>query len=238
MVTLGQICFQNTVNPRKSIGILGGTFDPIHFGHLRAALEIFEQFSFQEVRLIPCKSPVHRTEPLASAVDRVNMVKIAIENSPLLLDEKEMRREGPSYSVDTLTELRKEYPDASLCMIIGVDAFLDLPSWHEWEKLLDLTNIIVMCRAGWEMPTNGVMYNLFKKSMLKPKENIINFNAGKILSHQITALNISASTIRGYIQSGYSPQFLLPAKVWEYIQQHALYAYCKDRLNSQIKEVL
>ena len=113
---------------RKRIGILGGTFDPIHFGHLRAALELLEQIPLHEIRLIPCRIPVHRATPLASADARLEMVKLAVENSPLLIDEREMHHEGPSYSINTLQALRSDYPDASLCMIIGMDAFWNLPS--------------------------------------------------------------------------------------------------------------
>ncbi len=218
---------------RKVIGILGGTFDPIHAGHLRAALEIFEHLSLEEIRLIPCKTPPHRALPLASADDRMHMVKIAIKNSPLSIDEKEMKREGPSYSVDTLIELRSEFPTASLCLIMGVAVFLSLPSWHKWENLLDMANIVVLCQNNEDLLNSGIISDLFKTHLLDPKQNIADFKAGKIMQHKITLLNISASTIRTLIHAGRSPQFLLPNPVWEYIQQHALYGYSKHAVQSQ-----
>ncbi len=225
-------------NRHQTIGIFGGTFDPIHFGHLRAILEVTEQLHLNETRLIPCKNPPHRIPPLATGEHRLNMLKIAIKHSPLSIDEQEMQRTGPSYSVDTLRKLKKEHPNDSLCMIIGVDAFLGLPSWHKWEELIQLANIVVMYRAGWDISETGTINTLLKKHVLNPQENIADFKCGKILQHKITSLNISASTIRTLIQEGHSPQFLLPDEVWEYIQEHGLYGYTKSHSRTQSTEIL
>ena len=208
---------------RRMLALFGGTFDPIHFGHLRAALEIFEHFKCDELRLIPSNHPPHREKPLAHAKARFEMLKRAVKHSPLTVDDCEIKREGPSYSVDTLRTLRQEYPEYSLNMVLGLDAFLKLPTWHEWEKLIELANIIVMHRAGWEIPQSGMIAELLEKQSLSNTEELRNFTAGKIVSHRITMLEISGTHIRTLLKAGSSVQFLLPETVLEYIQQQGLY---------------
>jgi nicotinate-nucleotide adenylyltransferase len=217
------------MNKKRTIGLFGGTFDPIHNGHLRAAFEIYEQLALDEMRLIPCKHPPHRATPIASEKDRLNMVKLAIQGTPLQVDEREMHRPGPSYSVDTLESLRREYPDASLCLVIGANAFLGLPSWHEWEKLTRLANIIILCRSEWIIPLSGTVVELIEKQTLQSNEKLAFFAAGKILKHEITSIDISASMIRTLIQSGRAPYFLQPNTVSEYIQHHNLYALPQEK---------
>ena len=126
----------------KPIGILGGTFDPIHFGHLRSGLEVYESLEFEHIRLIPCGVPPHRELPIASNEQRLAMMRLAVEdNTKLIVDQRELQREGPSYTVDTLLELRQEFPDTPLCLIIGSDAFLGLDSWHQWKKIPQLAHL-------------------------------------------------------------------------------------------------
>lgn len=212
----------------KAIGLLGGTFDPIHFGHLRAALEIYELNQLDEMRLIPCNHPPHRSTPLATALDRLTMAKLAIEETTLLLDDREMKREGPSYTLETITSLRQEFPRASLCFVLGTDAFLGLETWYEWEKILTLCNIIVICREGWEISASKSTTALLAQRALAPQESLQQFTAGKIVQQTITALNISASLIRHLIRNGRSPQFLLPESVYQYIRKHSLYGYSEN----------
>lgn len=209
----------------RSIGFFGGTFDPIHFGHCRAALEIKEAFTLSTMNLVPTHNPPHRNPPEASALHRLNMVKLAIEGSELSVDDQEMRREGPSYSIDTLMSLRKDFPKVSLSMIVGVDAFVGLPSWYRWEKLMQLTNIIVIHRSGWTLPATGPLAQFFKEHALDPNKKLTDFQNGKITTRAITALEISGSKIRALIKQGQSAQFLVPEKVWSYIQENALYGY-------------
>ncbi len=206
-----------------SIGILGGTFDPVHFGHLRAALEIQEQLRFNDMRLIPNKQPPHRDMPLASAIDRIEMLKLALIGTSFKIDSREMERNTPSYTVDTLMTLRDENPTASLCLIVALDAFLKLPTWHEWEKIIQLANIVVVPRSGWTMPTVGLMADFLVKHSLADPEHLCSFTAGKIVQQKTTALDISATQIRALIQTGHSPRFLLPNNVIEYINDKALY---------------
>lgn len=221
-------------NARKSLGILGGTFDPIHFGHLRAALEVYQGLKLDEIRLIPCQSPPHRAKPAANAFDRFQMVSLAIQDSVLKLDDREMKRGGESYSVDTLSSLRQEFPKISLCMILGVDAFLSLPSWHHWEKLLDLANIVVMHRVGWNFPEQGQMIDFLKEHRMPTDQTIQAFLYGKIVVQEISSLNIQASVIRSMIGSGRSPEFLLPEKVLKYIRLNQLYGYNSGDSNQEV----
>jgi nicotinate-nucleotide adenylyltransferase len=228
---------RNIPSSKKTIGILGGTFDPIHFGHLRAAQEIYERLELDEMRLMPCKQPPHRALPMASASDRLTMVRLAAKDTPFIVDDREMQRKGPSYSVDTLISLRNEFPKASLCLIIGVDAFLGLPTWHEWQKIIQLANIVVMHRSGWDIPTTGAVAELLAKHQLKTNEKMVDFTAQKITEQAITSLEIAASTIRSLIQAGHSPDFLLPSRVIDYIKQHQLYGFSGNNFLTHKTEV-
>ena len=138
------------------IGIFGGTFDPVHYGHLRTAFELIQALRLSEVRFMPAGNPPHRDTTIASPELRLQMVKAAIGQQPgFNVDDREMRRAGPSYSVDTLAELRAEMPDRSICLIVGMDAFLGLPTWHQWQKILTLSHLIVAHRPGRRAPTMG-----------------------------------------------------------------------------------
>ncbi|HEV7448137.1 MAG TPA: nicotinate-nucleotide adenylyltransferase, partial [Steroidobacteraceae bacterium] len=140
----------------QPIGLFGGTFDPIHYGHLRTAFELWQELRLSEVRFMPTGSPPHREQPYAAPELRLAMVKAAVASQPaFVVDDREIRRTGVSYSVDTLTEVRNEFPDRSLCLLLGMDAFLGLPNWHRWRELLDLAHIVVAHRPGWKAPTMG-----------------------------------------------------------------------------------
>ena len=142
------------------IGVYGGTFDPIHYGHLRPALDVMTRLDLQEVRFIPCYQPVHREQPGTSAEDRCAMIALAIANQPRFkLDKRELVRQGPSYMVDTLASLRQEMmqhtPSPGLVLMMGLDAFKHFLSWHEWQKILTLAHIALMHRPGEHLPTKG-----------------------------------------------------------------------------------
>lgn len=133
------------------IGILGGTFDPIHFGHLRTALDVVEDLNLQQLRFIPCGEPPHRDQPHASPAQRLAMVQLAIASeSRFMVDAREIQRGGPSYMVETLESLRQELGEQqSLGLIVGLDAFAALDSWYRWQDLIDLAHLIIMTRPGW-----------------------------------------------------------------------------------------
>ena len=142
----------------RPIGIFGGTFDPIHYGHLRTAFELLQTLQFAEVRFIPCGDPPHRGVTQASAALRLDMVRLATRKEPgFVVDERELQRDGPSYSIDTLVSLREEFPDRSLCLITGMDAFLGLSSWHRWDEIMNFAHIVVAHRPGWQVPEDGAL---------------------------------------------------------------------------------
>lgn len=210
--------------PRQTIALFGGTFNPVHFGHLRMALELKEVLGFDEMRLLPSHQPAHRAEPGVTADARRDMLAMALENCPALqLDERELQRKGPTYTVDTLEELRAELgDDVSISFCMGLDSLLGLPSWHRWERLIQLAHLVVVTRPGWQLPHDGEVAELLAAHRgdatgLKDKA------AGCILLREQTLLPISATGIRSLIGGGRSPQFLLPERVLDYIQTHQLY---------------
>jgi len=210
---------------QQAIGILGGTFDPIHFGHLRTALELYQALDLAEVRFIPCYQPVHRKLPIASSEDRLAMVRSAIAGEPAFsVDPCEIHRKGPSYMIDTLEDLRKKLPDTPLCLIIGIDAFLGFPSWHRYEEILQLANLVVAHRPQYHLPHTGTVAELMKQRLTHNPAAIHENLAGHLVLHPVTPLEISATDIRKQIAMGRNPRYLLPDSVYKYIQQHGVYS--------------
>jgi nicotinate-nucleotide adenylyltransferase len=204
------------------IGILGGTFDPVHFGHLRPALDVAEQLNLDHVRLIPCSVPPHRTPPQATAQQRLTMLQLAIKNkSQFTVDDCELQRDGPSYSVDTLKSLRDEFPDTALYLILGTDAFLGLQSWHQWEQIIELAHIVVMQRPDERLDMSEEFKQWYQQHLAK--ENNQTELAGLIWPVNVMQLAISATIIRQQITAGASPQFLLPDSVISLIEVLGLY---------------
>lgn len=203
------------------IGILGGTFDPIHHGHLRTALEIAEHFALTDMRLIPGNIPPHRPQPLASAAQRLAMLQAAIASEPRLrADARELERTGFSYSVDTLAAIRAECGAACpLLFALGFDAFQHLQSWHRWEMLLQLAHLVVVHRPGYGLPPEG----WYTAHLTQDKTALQQAAAGCVYPLAVTALTISATDIRQRLQQGNSPRYLLPDAVLDYIQTHQLY---------------
>lgn len=209
------------------IGVFGGTFDPVHFGHLRSALELFEQLSLQRMHLIPSAVPPHREAPRASAEQRLAMLRLAVEGQPgFVVDEREIRRQGPSYMVDTLLSLQAEVGETPLCLILGVDAFLGIPGWHQWQKLLELSHIVVAHRPGWhldETRMSAALREVVREHRLSDSAALQSKNAGGVLLQGVTQLDISATDIRERIAAGKNANYLLPASVWQYIKSQDLY---------------
>ena len=215
----------NKHESHQPIGILGGTFDPIHLGHLRLALELHDALQLARVHVIPCFRPVHRKLPAASPEQRLSMVETAVKNEPALYaDNREIRRKNPSYMIDTLLEMRAEFPDTPLCLLVGIDAFLGFPSWHRWKDIMQEAHIIVAHRPQYQLPQTGVIADLLRERLLQDPVYIHQHKAGKIMLQPITQLEISASDIRKQIAMGRNPRYLLPDSVYEYIQQHGTYS--------------
>lgn len=220
--------FRYTINMhhlQKAIGILGGTFDPIHFGHLRTAFELHQTLDLAEVRFIPCYQPVHRKSPIATPEQRLAMVMKAIENEPAFqVDDSEIQRKGPSYMIDTLEGLHKNLKHTPLCLIMGIDALLHFPSWHRWEDILKRAHLVVAHRPHYHLPTTGIVADLIKHRLTNNPESLHDSLAGHIFLHPVTPLEISATDIRKQITMGRNPRFLLPDSVYKYIQQHGVYS--------------
>jgi len=206
------------------VGLLGGTFDPIHFGHLRSAVEVREYLALDELRLIPNATPPHRDSPGATAQQRLEMVCLATaSDDQLLVDDCELRRERPSYTVETLEALRAELgAEATLFLIVGWDAFCGLPGWHRWESLLELASLVVLQRPEQDQELPEVLKDLLAARSVGDA-SALTATCGEILCLAQTPLAISATHIRSLISAGRSPRFLLPDSVLGYIETNGLY---------------
>lgn len=206
------------------IGIFGGTFDPVHFGHLRPALEVQQALGLNEVRFIPAGQPPHRETPYASTPQRLSMLRAAIEDQPgFVVDERELRREGPSYMVDTLASLREEVGQTPLCLILGYDAFLGLPGWHQWNSLIELAHLVITHRPGWNHDELDDALQSLVKQCETEVERLSEQAAGGLLFVPVTQLDISATIIREQIRAGQDIRYLLPDTVYRIIREQKLY---------------
>ncbi|WOE78920.1 nicotinate-nucleotide adenylyltransferase [Pseudomonas protegens] len=208
----------------KRIGLLGGTFDPVHIGHLRGALEVAESMQLDELRLTPSARPPHRDTPLVSALDRLAMVEYAVAGvSPLVVDDRELKRDKPSYTIDTLEQMRAELAaDDQLFLLLGWDAFCGLPTWHRWEELLQHCHILVLQRPDADSEPPDALRNLLAaRSVSDPLA--LQGPGGHIAFVWQTPLAVSATQIRQLLASGKSVRFLVPDAVLAYIDAHGLY---------------
>jgi nicotinate-nucleotide adenylyltransferase len=211
-----------------AIGILGGTFDPIHYAHLRLAEEMAHALALSEVRFIPARIPPHRATPRVTAADRLEMTRLACaRNARFAVDDRECERRGPSYTVDTLLELRAELgSEQPLCLLMGVDAFLALTTWSRWENLFGLAHIVIAHRPGFTLDWAGVppaLKGQFETRGVSSVQKLQESGAGLVWLQSITPLDISATAIRAAIQEGGSPRYLLPDSVLDYIHCNKLY---------------
>lgn len=202
-----------------AVGILGGTFDPVHFGHLRSAVECVNAFGLSEMRLMPCH-PVHRQTPFASDADRKHMLDLAVTTSKVIrVDDRELQQLQPTYTIDTLRGIRLQMGNvAPLYFAVGVDAFNAIETWKEWPALFDLVNFIVMYRPGSTMA--------IKNDVLRKKIRVFageHRAAGYVYELAVSALDISSTTIRKLVRNRQSIEFLLPPSVETYIHQQRLY---------------
>ena len=207
------------------LGLFGGTFDPIHYGHLRTAFELWQSLGLAEVRFMPTGSPPHRDHTHATAEHRLAMVRAAVAGLPaFVVDDREVRRSGVSYSVDTLTEVRAENPDRSLCLLLGMDAFLGLPNWHRWRELFDLAHVVVAHRPGWKAPTMGPLGEVMVDRGTGGIRDLHERPAGRIYVHAVTQLEISSTELRQLIVAGQDPRYLVPEEVRRLIRETGCYA--------------
>ena len=212
----------------QPIGVFGGTFDPVHFGHLRLAEEMADEVGLGQVRFVPAGQPPHRRAPHVAAAHRLEMVRLATCGNPrFTVDPREVGNPRPSYTVDTLTALRAELGETQpLWLLLGADAFLGLPNWHNWRQLFELANIIVAERPGASVLQSGAMPQSLKSeiSQRQLSEGSVSGRAGSVLLRQMTPLAISATAIRDTLARRGSIRYLLPDAVHDYIYEHHLYA--------------
>jgi nicotinate-nucleotide adenylyltransferase len=208
------------------IAMLGGTFDPVHIGHLRSAVELGEALALDAVHMIPVHVPPHRTAPGISAEHRLAMLEAGIGDTPgLVADDREVRRSGHSYSVDTLASLREAWGEqARLVMAVGHDAFLGLPDWHQYERLLSLAHIVVIDRPDHEEPLKPALASLIEGREVATVESLMTAPAGHLLRLRLPSrMAIAATEVRRRLQQGLSVRYLIPESVERYIETHGLY---------------
>jgi nicotinate-nucleotide adenylyltransferase len=207
------------------IGVLGGTFDPIHFGHLRPALEVLQTLGLSEVRFVPLNVAVHRDQPLASPEQRLTMLRAAlVGQSAFVADDRELRRTGGSYSYDTLSSLRGELgKSVPICLLLGVDAFREFLTWHRPDGILELAHLVVMKRPGAEGLVAPVLGRRMESRLTAEVPDLWAAPGGRVLFQDVTQLDISATEIRRLIARGMSPRYLLPDAVLDIIRREGMY---------------
>lgn len=206
------------------IGVFGGTFDPIHFGHLRTALDVMQATGLDEIRFIPLHGAVHRDQPETPAELRLEMVRLATQQQQgFVVDDREIRRAGDSYTVETLAALRQEQPKRSLCLLLGMDAFNGFADWYSPDEILRLAHLIVMHRPGEQGPEDFRVKALLESRGISSPALLSVQDHGAILIHAVTQLDISASRIRSLLAQGRTPRFLLPEAVLQIIEKNRLY---------------
>ncbi|MEZ5529499.1 MAG: nicotinate-nucleotide adenylyltransferase [Porticoccaceae bacterium] len=210
---------------KSGIGLFGGTFDPVHIGHLRTALELKAALNLAEMRLVPSAHPPHRAQPQTSAAHRLAMLEKGINGEPgLTVDDRELHRAGPSYTIDTLAEIRAEIgPDTPLCLCIGMDSLVTMNQWHRWGEITDYAHELVAARPCWHLPREGEDLHIVRSHRAHGAEEPCQSAAGRLLIAEMTLLPISATGIRQALDRGESIRYLVPDGVIEYINKHKLY---------------
>ncbi len=192
------------------LGILGGTFDPPHIGHLRTVLDVQQSLNLSEIRIIPNYIPAHREQPVLEAQQRYQLLQKALQNVPgLIADDREIKRQGISYMVDTLRDLQQQFPQKHLCLIIGTDAYNSFCQWHEWQEIIQLSHLVVMQRAGVAAMVNKELDQL----LTTDADDLIKTKAGRVYAQNVSQLDVSSTVLRQMIQQQQSIQFLVPENI-------------------------
>jgi nicotinate-nucleotide adenylyltransferase len=211
------------------IGIFGGTFNPVHWGHIRTALELRKALAMDVMLMVPCGIPPHRDEPDTNPQIRLAMLNAAVSGySELQVDDRELKRDGPSYTVDTLHSLRDEKGNVPLALCVGVDAFVNLDTWHQWKSLVELAHIVVAHRPGWPVESLEQKISAGLKKMVR-EHTVIDGAllhqkpAGCVLMQKVTDIPLSSSEIRHCVAQGKSVADMVPPGVLHIIERNKLY---------------
>lgn len=207
----------------RPIGILGGTFDPVHVGHIRLAIEAFEVLHLSAVRIIPLNQPNHRAPPVAAAEHRFEMLQASVDGERLVADDRELRRGGVSYTIDTLQSLCAEFPQAPLYLLLGADAFQGLCGWHRWRELLEYCHLVVVARPATGADLDPRLRHLVDTVATSDLDSLRDQRCGRIYFQPIPLLPISSTDIRARIAGGRDISYLAPAAARRLIAQHQLY---------------
>lgn len=209
---------------RKLIGILGGTFDPVHYGHLKPAQEIFQRLRLDELRVIPCFRPVHRDPPVATPEQRLRMLQLAQGEFPRFMpDDRELRRGGDSYTVDTLEELRREFPQATLCLLLGMDALEGFRQWRRWRQILKLAHLLIGARPGYGLEPGSERARLLREFGMSSEAGLRDRPAGGILLVATAQYDISSTLIRQRLRDRQSVAGLMPPVLEEWLSENRIY---------------
>ncbi len=209
----------------RPFGVFGGMFDPIHYGHLRTAHELFELLDLEAIAFVPAGDPPHRARPLADAATRLAMVQAAVEgDARFLVDDRELRRSGPSYTVLTLEELRAERGGQPIALIMGMDAFAGLDGWHRAQELIGLAHLVVAVRPGSLPPRNGLAAALLRDCACDDPRRLSGAPAGLVYVNMGTQLDVSSSAVRDVVAMGRDPRYLMPEAVRRIIVARGSYA--------------
>ncbi len=214
----------NNSNRQRAIGFLGGTFDPIHFGHLRPALEISEAIALQKLYLMPNHIAPHKSASHCTAEQRSEMVKLAIAGQPTMaIDTRELKRHKASYTIDTLKELKRVYPTTPICFIMGMDSLVNFDSWFKWQEILDYCHLIISQRPQWQPHFNSTVQALVERCTTRDKQELHDLQCGKIYFQDTSQLDISSTKIRRLLRNAHSIDYLVPEAVNHYIKEQHLY---------------
>jgi len=211
-------------SPGEPVALFGGTFDPVHYGHLRCADEVRRKLGLNKLYLLPAGTPPHRDTPSATVEQRLEMLQLArLEFPQLLIDDRETRRSGPSYMVDTLAEMRSSLENRPLLLLIGQDAANLLHTWFQWERLFELAHIVILTRPGAATRYPPELAKQLQLRSGSDTQELIKIEAGIVLPLEVESIDVSATGIKRVLQSGGSPESMLPAAVLEYINKNRLY---------------
>ncbi len=213
----------NSVADWPPIGILGGTFDPVHIGHLRLAIEASEILHLSMVRMVPLHQPNHRAAPVASGGRRFEMLSAAIDGSLLVADDRELQRGGISFTFDTLESLRADFARHPLCLLVGADAFYGLCEWHRWRELLTYGHLVVVARPDTGAELDPRLQQLVDTVAIADPDILRHELHGRIYFQPIPPLPISSTDIRARVASGRDIRYLVPPPVQRLIDQYQLY---------------